>query len=68
MAAHRPHPIRAEHFAHWLALWREVAEAELPPEHAAQLIEHATRIGLSLRYGLGLEDHGAVQDLPVIKG
>ncbi len=55
MAAHRPHHIDASHFAHWLALWREVAEAELPPEHAAQLIEHATRIGRSLRYGLGLD-------------
>src|SRR5687767_1355238 len=54
MAAHRPHPIRAEHFAHWLAQWREVAEAELPPEHAERMIEHATRIGLSLRYGMGM--------------
>jgi hemoglobin len=67
MAAHRPHPIREEHFAHWLALWREVAEAELPPEHAKQLIEHATRIGSSLRYGLGLQERrGVVRALPVI--
>jgi hemoglobin len=67
MAAHHPHPIRGDHFAHWLALWREVAEAELPPEHAAQMIEHATRIGRSLCYGLGLEEpRGIVRPLPVI--
>ena len=68
MAAHRPHPIREDHFAHWLALWREVVETELPPEHAAQMIEHATRIGRSLRYGLGLDEpRGVVHTLPVVK-
>ena len=68
MAAHRPHPIREDHFAHWLALWREVVEAELPPEYAAQMIEHATRIGRSLRYGLGLDEpRGVVHTLPVVK-
>ena len=67
MAAHRPHPIREEHFAHWLALWREVAEAELPPEHAQRLIGHADRIGQSLRFGLGLQPRrGVVRALPVI--
>jgi hemoglobin len=67
MAAHRPHPIDESHFAHWLGLWREVAEAELPPEHAAQMIEHATRIGRSLRYGLGLDGRrGVVRTRPVI--
>ncbi|MFC5568712.1 group III truncated hemoglobin [Lysobacter yangpyeongensis] len=66
MAAHRPHPIDAGHFTHWLALWREVAEAELPPEHAAQMIDHAARIGRSLRYGLGLEERANALDLPVI--
>lgn len=67
MAAHRPHPIDESHFAHWLGLWREVAEAELPPEHAAQMIEHATRIGRSPRYGLGLDGRsGVVRTLPVI--
>lgn len=67
MAAHRPHPIDESHFAHWLALWREVAEAELPPEPATRMIEHATRIGRSLRYGLGLDGRsGVLQPLPVI--
>ena len=67
MAAHRPHPIRERHFDHWLALWREVAEAELAPEQAAMLVEHATRIGRSLRYGLGMEPRrGIIRGLPVI--
>jgi len=67
MSAHRPHPIREEHFAHWLALWREVAEAELPPEHASRMVEHATRIGQSLQFGLGMTPRrGVVRGLPVI--
>jgi hemoglobin len=56
MAAHRPHPIRAAHFDHWLALWRDTAESVLVPEHAALLCEYAARIGRSLRYGLGIDD------------
>ena len=67
MAMHRPHAIREEHFAHWLALWREVAEAELPPEHAALFIQHATRIAQSLQFGLGLQPRrGVVRALPVV--
>jgi hemoglobin len=66
MSAHRPHAIREEHFAHWLALWREVAEAELPPEHAARMIEHATRIGQSLQFGWGCAAARVVRGLPVI--
>lgn len=56
MAAHRPHPIRAEHFEQWLSLWQRTANEVLAPEHAAQVMEYATRIGQSLRYGLGLLD------------
>lgn len=55
MAAHRPHPIRAEHFDHWLALWRDTAESVLPPQHAELFCEYAARIGRSLRYGLGID-------------
>jgi len=67
MAAHRPHPIREEHFGHWLALWKEVAEAELPPEDAALFIRHATRIAQSLQFGLGLQPRrGVVRALPVL--
>jgi hemoglobin len=53
MAAHRAHPIRAEHFDRWLNLWRETTAEVLAPEHAAQLCQYAERIGQSLRYGLG---------------
>ena len=67
MAMHRPHPIREEHFAHWLALWREVAEAELPPEHAALFVQHASRIAQSLQFGLGLTPRrGIIRGVPVI--
>jgi len=55
MAAHRPHPIQAEHFEHWLALWQDTAQAELPAAQAAQMVEFAQRIGASLRYGLGID-------------
>jgi len=70
MAAHRAHPIRAEHFDHWLALWRETALEVMVPAHAQVFIDHATRIGYSLRYGLGLGDRqGARQiGIPVIAG
>lgn len=54
MAAHRPHPIRAEHFDRWLALWEETCGEELDEAHAAQMLEYAQRIGRSLKYGLGL--------------
>ena len=69
MAAHRPHAIRAKHFEHWLALWRETVHEVIPAEFADTFIDHATRIGYSLRYGLGLDHrHGARPlDLPVIK-
>ena len=55
MAAHRPHPIQAGHFDHWLALWRETADEVLSPTHAALFADYARRIARSLRYGLGLE-------------
>lgn len=68
MAAHRGQPIRAEHFDHWLALWRETALEVMSAAHAQVFIEHATRIGYSLRYGLGLgERQGARQiGIPVV--
>lgn len=60
MAAHRPHAIHAGHFDHWLALWRDTAVEVLGETRAGVFIEHATRIGYSLRYGLGLDErHGA---------
>ncbi len=55
MAAHRPHPIRAEHFDYWLALWRDTAQSVLAPAQAERFYDYATRIGRSLRYGLDLD-------------
>lgn len=63
MAAHRPHPIRAEHFEYWLALWRDTAQQVLAPEHAELFCDYAARIGRSLRYGLGLEGLPPVRPL-----
>jgi hemoglobin len=57
MAVHRAQPIRAEHFVRWLALWRETTGEVLDEAGAAQMIEHADRIGRSLRLGLGLPEH-----------
>lgn len=70
MSAHRPHPIRAEHFDQWLALWRETTEEVLAPAHAAQLLDYAQRIGQSLRYGLGLNGAPGSRPLglPVVGG
>lgn len=55
MAAHQPHPIRDEHFGHWLALWRATAHDVLHAEHAELMYSYAQRIAQSLRYGLGLD-------------
>jgi hemoglobin len=55
MAAHRPHPIHAAHFEHWLALWRATADEVLSPAHSALFSDYAARIARSLRYGLGLD-------------
>lgn len=61
MAAHRPHPIRVEHFDRWLSLWRETAREVLPAPHVDTVCAYAEKIGYSLRYGLGLmERKGAL--------
>jgi hemoglobin len=62
MAAHRSHPIRAEHFDRWLTLWRETCAEELDEVHAAQMLEYAQRIGQSLKLGLGLRP----LDMPIV--
>lgn len=54
MAMHRPHPIRAEHFERWLALWRETTLEMLDADAAETMIEVAGRIGQGLQLGLGL--------------
>jgi len=68
MARHRGHPIRAEHFDHWLVLWRQTAAEVLAPEHAQLVSGHADRIGRSLRYGLGIDAAARGLGLPVIGG
>jgi hemoglobin len=55
MAAHRPHPIEAAHFDHWLELWRATPDEVPSPQHAALFADHAARIARSLRFGLGLD-------------
>ena len=64
MAAHHGHPITTAHFVQWLALWRETADALLAPAQAELVHEYASRIGRSLRYGLGLPEPG--HETPVL--
>ena len=54
MQAHMRHKprITPEMFARWLALWAEVADAEMPPAAAAALQAKAARIAESLQLGL----------------
>jgi Truncated hemoglobins len=66
MAAHRQHPIRPEHFDHWLALWRETCAQELDEARAAQMLEYAQRIGQSLKLGLGMHPHGRPLGVPIV--
>lgn len=66
MAAHRPHPIRTEHFDHWLALWRETCTEELDEAHAALMLEYAERIGRSLKLGLGLHAQAQPFGVPIV--
>lgn len=65
MSMHRPHPIEAWHFDHWLALWRETAVEVTGAENAQVLMEYAERIGRSLKYGLGLDSERRPLGLPV---
>lgn len=66
MAAHRPHPIRAEHFDRWLQLWAETCNEELDPADAERMLEFAQRIGRSLKYGLGLHPLAKPFAVPVV--
>ena len=65
MSAHRPHPIRGEHFDHWLELWRETAREVLEEEDAGRMIDYAERIGRSLRMGLGLPGRPGARSLGI---
>lgn len=66
MAAHRPHPIHAGHFEHWLALWRQTADEVLDPAQAERFHDHASRIARSLQHGLGIDPRTRPLDLPVV--
>jgi hemoglobin len=66
MAAHRPLPIRADHFDHWLGLWSATCAEVLDEAGAAQMIDYAQRIGSSLKLGLGLRPQARPFDVPVV--
>jgi hemoglobin len=66
MAAHRPHPIHAGHFDHWLALWRDTADAILTPAQAELFHDYAARIARSLQYGLGIDARVRPLGLPIV--
>jgi hemoglobin len=57
MVVHRQQPaIRSEHFERWLALWRSTTREVLGETDAQLMLEHADRIGRSLRMGMGLPE------------
>ena len=59
--------IEEAHFQRWLALWRETVPQVIDAEGAERLIEHANRIGLSLRLGMGLLPRGRELGIPIVK-
>ena len=67
MAKHRGLPIHAAHFEQWLELWRQTAAELLPPAQAERMVEYATRIGRSLRYGVGIGERTRGLGLPVME-
>ncbi len=68
MAKHRSLPIHAGHFDDWLALWQQTTQELLPAGQAAQMLEYASRIGRSLRYGLGIPADARGLGLPILQG
>jgi hemoglobin len=52
-----------EHFAHWLALFRQTAEEIAPPEAAALFLDRAERVAQSLQ--LSIDFHNGI--LPPLK-
>lgn len=66
MAVHRQLPIRAEHFDHWLALWRATCTEQLDEPGAAEMVDYAQRIGRSLKYGLGLNPEARGIGVPLV--
>lgn len=61
MSKHRQHPIRAQHFERWLALWQQTVDELYDDAAAAQLQAYAQRIGKGLSLGLGIRpEHGTM--------
>ena len=66
MAVHRMQPsIRTEHFERWLSLWKITAREVLDEADAQLMLEHADRIGRSLRLGMGLPERLGASSLPI---
>ncbi|MCW8807036.1 MAG: group III truncated hemoglobin [Rhodanobacter sp.] len=66
MDAHRPHPIRAEHFGYWLELWQATCNEVLEESAALQLVATAQRIGRSLQHGLGIQPRASALGIPIM--
>jgi hemoglobin len=68
MAVHRARPaIRAEHFERWLALWQTTTREVLDEADASVMLEHADRIGRSLRLGMGLPERLGTRPLDILQ-
>ncbi|GLQ92484.1 group III truncated hemoglobin [Dyella acidisoli] len=66
MAVHRMQPgIRAEHFERWLSLWKTTTRELLDESDAKLMLEHADRIGRSLRLGMGLPERLETRGLAI---
>ena len=59
--------IEEAHFRRWLALWRDTVPRVIEEAGASRLIEHANRIGLSLRLGMGLLPRGRELGIPIVE-
>ena len=66
MAAHRPLPVQARHFDHWISLWQETCLEELDEDNATRMADYARRIGHSLKSGLGINPQGRPFGIPIV--
>lgn len=65
MAKHQPLPVKREHFARWLELWRATVPEIMDADSSDLMINYAERIGAGLRMGMGLGDRPRGRDLGV---
>jgi hemoglobin len=67
MAVHRAQPgIRAEHFERWLSMWQATTREVLDENDAQLMLDHADRIGRSLRLGMGLPERLGARPLDLL--